>query len=256
MNYLIEKGFEGYPAELPYQGSIEEIMSLVNENLIAVSTSALAQRILTEEEIADHRSLYTKVVEVDRVECREQMVAIAEKIKVAKDQLKSAEERFASIEVQISDHVNAINKGYVELNLDPEHSIAICVDNKKLHYTFANDRFVLAQVTPCSDSNVSLFDQQLLNQEKFLELFGVEFTPDCSYRRVAIEDAEGLTLAKSIIVDGSVAYTELDEETGAVIDVMSKDTLAIADQKVDEELIKIFKINQVNTVIVYAETEA
>ena len=251
--YVIADKYEGWPQKLPTEsGDSASAMTSVMEQFIAEDTKATVVRELDCEEICAYRDDYTSLMEKDKIECEARLSALAAEEASIKERIKTERDTMSSIMQRINDNIRTINKGTVEEELSRDRSIRIAVDGHYLYYTYVEGQscFLLAKVQPILDSDSTMFTRQTKNQEVFISLFGVDFTPRKSFALVRVSDIieklsmgniaaprlaatmydlDGLELgARDAIIDeamlqsfidagiaGVVIYANRDDETGA-----------------------------------------
>lgn len=252
--YLISKEFDLYPKLLPFSGSSEEILEGARKELVWQTTTEAADRELTESEISCHRSTYTQIKETEYIELKEDIINAVAALDQAKSRLKGLQERHAAMLVEIDDHVRAIHSGIVTEHLAPSSSIAITVNNMRLHYTLTDLGLELAYVEPFKPNSGNLFENQEHNQSKFKEWFGVDYTPDTDFEIIRIQDAKDRKCARSI----SIVLVEdfIDEDSGEVASIDRTHIIVKANDIISSSNIVELESKNIETVVVYVEVSA
>lgn len=247
--YIIADDYAGWPQTLPAEpGTCTEAMTAVMEQFIAEDTTAAVLRRLDEEEICACREDYTTLMEQDKIECEARLAELAEEEASIKERIKRERDTLASIMQRINDNVRTINKGIVDEELPRDRSVRIAVDGHYLYYTYAEAQscFRLAKVWPIPESDNTMFSRQTKNQEVFIGLFGVEFTPRKSFEVATVAHLR----------------EELDKASHPVarlaVTVFNPDGLELAarDQLIDEEVLGTLIEADVAAVVIYTSRDA
>lgn len=220
--YAIPEDYSTFPRELSFGGETKvEAIEAAMKQLIAEPTTATVVRELDETEIANCRAEYTNLLENVRPDEQQKLCdLLIEKARI-EDKIKAQKEVLQSISQHVNDCIQTIKCGTTTEELDDACSFRLAVDGHYLHYTYSGGRFLLAKVEriPEKDRD-SLFVRNTANQEVFLRMFGVDFSPRKNFEEMQLCEENrdlfvGCRLAADAVVrsDSEALEKVLDRET-------------------------------------------
>lgn len=245
--YAIPEDYSTFPRELSFGGETEvEAIEAAMKQLIAEPTTDVVVRLMDETEIADCRAEYTDLLENVRPDEHQKLADLLVGKARIEEKIKAQREVLQSISQHVNDCIQTIKCGTTTEELDDARSFRLAVDGHYLHYTYSGGRFLLAKVEriPEKDRD-SLFVRNTANQEVFLRMFGVEFSPRKNFEEQQLcEENRDLFVGCRLAADAIVR-----SDSGALEKVLDRETV------LDEEAVARMLEEGVESVFLYKITE-